>query len=238
MDMDFRGPVRNYPQQPAYREAPPQQQPQQRPPEYQDAPPQHHGRKGGKGKGFLKFLLVLILIAAAGAGAWYYRDKQAKDDAKSQAAQISDLQDQLTTARDSLAAANAKTQTDTTQTGPSEDTLKKIETAISTKKYSDIQDLMAPNISKFVYATDGDESGLRTPAKMVSELKYLDNAKAPWDFDLPEKTISGYQDSNSPEYFTAGALIGKSSNNYLVSFVFNNDGKIVGVFLSVSDKLD
>jgi hypothetical protein len=228
MDMDFRGPVRSYPQQqPAYHEAPPQQQPQQQP------EPQYHHRKSGKGKSLFKLLLVLILIAAAAAGAWYYRDKQAKDDAKSQAAQISDLQAQLSTARDNLAAANAKTQTDTTQTGPSEDTIKKVQDAVSNAKYADLKVLMGDKVNVIVAASDG--LGSRTPEQAVNDLKTLASTKD-WNFKLEAKTVATYQDGDYSIYFPAGALVGKSSDGHVVSFVFNDTGKITGIFIAASDK--
>ena len=232
MDMDFREPTRHYPQQPAYREAPPQQQPQQRPPEYNEAPPQYYGKKGGKGKGFFKFLLILILIAGAGAGAWYYRDKQAKDDAKQQAQQISDLQDQLNTARDAAAAAKSQTAT-TTQSGPSEDTLKKVEDAISSGKYTDLKVLMGDKVYVVVAASDG--LGGRTPEQAVNDLKTLASTKD-WDFKLAAKTVATYQDGDYSVYFPAGALVGKSSDGHVVSVVFNDEGKITGILMAASDK--
>ena len=230
MDMDFRGPVRNYPpQQPAYREAPP---PEQQPQQYQEASPEPY-RKGGKGKAFFKFLLVLILIAAAAGGVWYYQDKKAKDEAAKQAQQISDLQDQLNSTRDSLAAANSKTQTNTAQTGPSEETVKKVQDAISSGKYTDIKVLLSDKVNVVVAASDG--LGSRTPEQAVNDLKTLADTKD-WDFKLAAKTVATYQDGDYAVYFPVGAIVGKSSDGHVVSFVFNDAGKITGIFMASSDK--
>ena len=43
--------------------------------------------------------------------------------------------------------------------------------------------------------------------------------------------IDGYQAGDYKSYFPNGALIGKSANNYLVSFTFDSAGKISGVFM-------
>jgi hypothetical protein len=225
MDMDFRGPVRSYPQQqPAYHEAPPQQQPQQQP------EPQYHHRKSGKGKAFFKFLLVLILIAAAAGGVWYYQDKKAKDEAAKQAQQISDLQDQLNSTRDSLAAANSKTQTNTTQTGPSEETVKKVQDAIKAGKYSDIKSLIAPHVVVTLSSSDG--LGLRSPDQVVTDLKYIDGGTDPWSFEVSKEKLSAYQDGAYAAYFPSGALVGRSANGYVISVLFNDAGKITGIFMS------
>ncbi|HEX5394748.1 MAG TPA: hypothetical protein VFW52_00070 [Candidatus Saccharimonadales bacterium] len=229
MDMDFREPTRHYPQQPAYREAPPQHHQ----PQYDDSPPPQHHRKGGKGKAFFKFLLVLLLIAGAAAGAWYYRDKQAKDEAAKQAQQISDLQDQLNTARDAAAQSQKQQAQTTTTSGPSEDTVKKVKDAVSSGKFTDLKVLMGDKVNVVIAASEG--LGSRTPDQAVSDLKYLASSKD-WDFALKADVVATYQDGSYSVYFPTGALVGKSSDGHIVSFVFNDAGKITGIFMASNEK--
>lgn len=235
MDMDFRQPPRSQPPQPpqpAYHEP-------AAPEDHYDARQNQHlgHHKSGKGKAVLKFLVVIVLIAAAAGGAWYYRDKQAKDQAKSQQAQISDLQTQLNTARDQLAAANTNAQpTQTTnQTGPSDETVKKVQDSLSSGKYPDIKSQLSSKTVVIIAASEG--LGSRTPDQVVTDLKYLDKAKDPWNFKLPTETLAAYQDGDYAQYFPTGAVVGKSADGYVVSVVFNDAGKITAIFLSNSDKI-
>jgi hypothetical protein len=188
-------------------------------------PPVKSHRSGSK---WLKYLLVIVLIAAAAGGVYYWRDKEAKEDAKAKAAQISELEQQVKGLRSDLSAAQENVAA--TQSGPSEDTLKKVEEAIKAGKYSDIQNLMASKVYVIIAASEG--LGVRTPAQAVNDLKYLDGGTDPWNFALAASDVKNYQDGDYAQYFPVGSLIGKSANSYVVSFTFNNDGKIIGIFMA------
>jgi len=224
--MDIRTPER--PQSPTYGQA-------QAEPEYrQQAQPSKH--RGGKGKKFLMFLLVLILIAAAGAGAYWWRDKNAKDTAKQQAEQINSLQAQLNDVQNDLKSSQeSAAKQAANKVGPSEETLTKVENAIKAGKYSDIQSLLASKVSVIIAASEG--LGIRTPTQVVSDLKNLDSGTDPWNFELPGATIKNYQDGDYAQYFPTGALVGKSANDHVVSFVFNDSGKVTGVFIAADADL-
>lgn len=191
------------------------------------APVVHHKRGG---RGWLTFLLIIILVAA-GAAAYWWRDKDAKEEANKQTSQITDLQSQVSDLQKDLKSAqeDAKKAT-SSQAGPSEDTLKKVQDAVKSGKYADMQSLLGNKVNVILAASEG--LGSRTPAQVVTDLKYLDGGTDPWDFALPAETISSYQDGDYAQYFPVGALVGKSANNYVVSLVFNNSGKVTGIFMA------
>lgn len=211
MDMDFREPDRHPASEPAQPVA---------------ISPQ--AKSGGGGKRWLKFLLVLTLIAAAAAAAYYWRDAEAKDQSKKQSSDITELQQQVSQLQTELSAAEESATA--TQSGPSEDTLKKVQDAVKSGKYTDMQTLLADKVMVIQAASEG--MGSRTPAQALSDLKYLDGGTDPWDFALTSTVISGYQDGDYSQYFPVGALVGKSANNYVVSFVFNNSGKVSVIFMA------
>ncbi len=217
--MDFREPTTHQPQEPM-----------------RPIPPPPKTKRGGRGKGLLKLLLVLLLIAGAGAGAYYWRDKEAKDDASQQSGQTSQLQQQISKLESDLKEAEDKASAEAAaKAGPSADTLKKVQDAVKAGKYADIQNLMASKVFIIIAASEG--LGSRTPAQAVADLKYLDSGTDPWNFALATAVIDGYQDGDYAQYFPVGALVGKSANNYVVSFVFSNSGKISVIFMAANADL-
>jgi type II secretory pathway pseudopilin PulG len=212
MDMDFREPERHSVPEPTRPVA---------------ISPQT--RHDGGGMGWLKALLALVLIAAAGAGAYYYRDTEAKDQAKKHSAEVAELQQQVSNLRNDLDAAKEEAAA-TQQAGPSDETLKKVQDAVKSGKYADIQSLIADKVMVIQAASEG--LGSRTPTQAVADLKFLDGGTDPWDFALTSTVVSSYQDGDYAQYFPVGALVGKAANNYVVSFVFNNDGKVSAIFMA------
>ncbi|MEX0881723.1 MAG: hypothetical protein WDZ34_02525 [Candidatus Saccharimonadales bacterium] len=221
MDMDFREPTTHQPQEPMRPVSP--------------LPPAK-AKRGGRGKGFLKLLLVLILIAGAGAGGWYYRDTKAKDDSKILLGEISNLTTRMAALQKELDDAKAAQAAEsTTKTKPSQADLDNIEAAIKSGNTAALEQLMASKVTVILAASEG--LGERTPTQAIKDLDYLDSGTDPWNFDLPAATVDGYQAGDYKQYFPDGALVGKSANNYVVSFSFNDSGKISTIFMSNSADL-
>lgn len=214
--MDFREPESTQAHQPLASE-----------PRYEPA-----RNKSGKGKKILAWLVTLLLIAGAAAGGWYYRDLQAKDDAKVQKAEIDSLKTTNAKLKKDLADAQAPAKS---ATKPSQEDLDNIEAAVKSGNYAALEQLMQDKVTVIIAASEG--LGERTPAQAVVDIKYLDSGTDPWDFDLTAATIDSYQTGDYKQYFTDGALVGKSANDYVVSFSFNNSGKISGIFMAADADL-
>ena len=94
---------------------------------------------------------------------------------------------------------------------------------------------MASTIKVIIAASEG--IGDRTPVQAINDLKYLDSATDPWDFALNATTLSKYQSGDYKDYFKSTSIVGKSANNYVISFNFDSSGKINGIFMSVNSDL-
>lgn len=204
-------------------------QPEPSPPQPQHLPHQNEHKKGGGFKKLLLWLLFLILLAGAAAGAYYYRDMEAKDQLQQSQTQI-----------DELEAKNAKLQADlnaakedsTAAAKPSQATLDNIADAVKSGNYAALQQLMADKVKVIIAASEG--LGDRTPAQAVADVKYLDAGTDPWNFALDAATLKDYQEGDYTQYFPTDAFVGKSANNYVVSFTFDDSAKISGIFMAAN----
>ncbi|OGL37428.1 hypothetical protein A3A68_01520 [Candidatus Saccharibacteria bacterium RIFCSPLOWO2_01_FULL_48_13] len=186
-------------------------------------------KKKSTGKKIMKWLLMLLVIAAAAAAGWYYRDMQAKDDAKVYKAEIAALKAANTELKKDVTAAEVATKT------PSADDLANIKAAVESGNYAALEQMMTDPVTVILAASEG--LGERTPTQAVADLAYLDGGTDPWDFALSAATLDGYGAGGYKQYFPKTALVGKSANNYVVSFSFDNNAKIKTIFMANNDDL-
>lgn len=186
-------------------------------------------------KKWLLTLLILVLIAG-GAGAYWWRDNQAKADQAAKQTEISklendkaELESEVDELKKQLADEKSKN-TEESATTPSAETLQNIQDAITSGNTAALEGYMASTVRVIFAASEG--VGDRAPMQAVSDLAYLKGATDPWDFDLPAATLSNYASGDYAQYFPEGALVGKSANGYVISFTFDDTGKINGIFVS------
>jgi len=101
------------------------------------------------------------------------------------------------------------------------------ETAIPTKKYSDMAEYMTPTVTITKYATSC--CGLLSKAQAISELSYLSGAVGPWDFSMTNPILKKLE-SADPETFK-DIYVGTSSNNYAVGIELNDNYLITKIIL-------
>lgn len=202
-------------------------------PEAAPAPaPEQKARKHRSSPALL-ILLILIVAGLATAAGYMLRDKDAKEQIKQQQAQIDGLGQQVNKLTADLAAAQGEAADKASEPKqPGQATLDNIEAAVKSGNYAALEGLMASKVNVILAASEG--VGMRTPAQAVSDIKYLDSGNDPWDFDLSAATITDYQSGDYKQYFPATAHVGKSANNYVVSFQFDGDSKISGIFMAAS----
>jgi len=194
-----------------------------------------HVSPGGR-RPWLWMLLVVVLIAGAAYGAYWWRDKAAKKDNKQQTSEITELKQKVTKLEKDLAKQKTKPEdAETMAKAPTAEVLDNIKAAITSDNTAALEGYMASTVRVILAASEG--IGDRTPTQAISDLSYLDDATDPWNFNLPAATIDGYQAGGYKQYFPETALVGKAANGYVVSFTFNSDAKISGIFMSVSDDL-
>lgn len=195
--------------------------------------PAHTPKKSKfNGKKLLMWLVLLLVIAGAAYAGYYYRDQQAKDQQKVDQATITALEAKNAKLTKDLAAAKV---TNAVATAPSAEDLANIQAAIESGNTAALEQMMANPVTVILAASEG--LGERTPTQAVADLAYLDGGTDPWNFALAAATLSGYQTGGYAKYFPKTALVGKSANNYVVSFSFDNDGNISTIFMANSADL-
>ncbi|MBA3757834.1 hypothetical protein H0X09_03145 [Candidatus Saccharibacteria bacterium] len=195
---------------------------------------QLHEPNKKKPRRMLKLLTALLLIVAAAYGTYYWRDKEANTITKRQQSEIAALEQRVSDLRRAVAdAKNEVAQDEAAEPkAPALATLDNIEAAVKSGNYAALQGYMATKVNVIIAASGG--VGERTAAQAVTDIKYLDTGTDPWDFSLPEATLSDYRAGDYKQYFPATAFVGKSANNYLVSFNFDGDSKINGIFMAAN----
>ncbi len=175
------------------------------------------------------WLMLLILVAAAGVGAYFWRDMNAKSDRKDDQAKIANLQTQVDTLKASP-AGTADTTADTKTTLPTDAVKQSIKESITSGNTAALEGYMASTVRVIVAASEG--IGDRTPVQSISDLKYIDAATTPWNFSLDGATLAKYGSGEYKAYFSSNSVVGKSANNFVISFNFNSTGKINGIFMT------
>lgn len=195
--------------------------------------------KKPKAKKPLAILLLIVLIAGAGGGGYWWRDKDAKKAIEQKQSEITALQGQVTGLQEDLTAAKAdaaKAKKSEGATGPSQATLDNVEQSISSGNTAALEGYLADKVLVIIAASEG--VGTRTPAQAVSDVTdYIKDAKEPWDFSLPAKTIAEYSSGDYAQYFPNGALVGESADSMVISFTFNSSGKVSVIFLAADSAL-
>lgn len=183
--------------------------------------------------------LAILLLATAGTGAYLWRDSQAKKQQKDNLAKITDLQTKVTNLekqnKTPAAASSAPSSNASTSTSPSAAAIQSIKESITSDNTAALEGYMASTVKVIIAASEG--IGDRTPVQAIGDLKYLDSATDPWDFNLNATTLASYQTGDYKDYFKSNSIVGKSANNYVISFNFDSAGKINGIFMSVNADL-
>lgn len=191
---------------------------------------------------FLMSLVSLILVGAGASAGYFWRDKDAKSQAKTSQAENTSLKEKLAKSEKDLADAKKTTTTTTTTTtdtaciAPTADAKSNIEASITSGNTAALEGYMASSVKVIIAASEG--LGDRTPAQAVGDVDYLNpGGTNTWDFALPAATINAYKAGSYKQYFPTGSLVGKAADKHVVSFQFDCKGKISGVFMAASDAL-
>jgi cell division protein FtsB len=184
----------------------------------------------GRSRPLLVILMCLLLLGVGAAAGYMWRDRDAKDMDKANQAQITALQAKNAKLEKDLADAKKEAPASTEAKRPNQAALDNIKGAIVSGNTAALAGYMAPTVRVIVAASEG--IGDRTPTQAINDLKYLDGATDPWNFDLPAATLTPYQSGDYKQYFPTTAYVGKSANNYVISFQFDSNGKISGIFMT------
>ncbi len=215
----------------------------------EDAPAKEKEPKKPREKKKLLFLVLLILLLLiSGLVGWKYKsvvdDNRGlkKTEAELQL-KVEDLTKQVAAktkeADDAKAAAAVKTTatttTTTTATVPTAALKQNVTDSITSKNTAALEGYMATSVNVVFAASE--KAGPRTPTEAISDLAYISAATDPWNFALSAATLTTYKNGFYGQYFGTSTIVGKSANNYVISFHVNASNKIDVIFVSISDDL-
>jgi hypothetical protein len=199
-------------------------------------------------------LTVLILLALILIGAFVYLywrlDKTSRDqDARSQSTitalhkKVSLLEKDLAKCRSILADNDTSTSTETsttppTCTQPSASVVENVKASITSGNTAALGGYMEASVNVILAATEGIGPSTHDQAiAAISNFITSDNNSWDYDFSLPAATLDSYGSGDYSAYFPDGAVVGKASNDRVISFVFGCDGKIKTVFMSIASDI-
>lgn len=193
--------------------------------------PQPDAKRPKSKKPLIYLFLALLLVAGIGYGGYWYYSSQTKKE-KEARAQIDSLASDKTKPQKELDDAKKDANTSTVASNQTTNSkLAAIKDAISSKNTAALEQLMANKVMVLIAASGG--VGERTPVQAIKDLEYItNNATAPWDFNLSADTLGSYRAKAYGQYFPIGSASGKSANKYVISFLFNDEGKIVAIFMA------
>lgn len=194
--------------------------------------------KPQQGFGAIEAILILVILAILGFVGWYvYHSKNNANSAYNKAASLSTASK---AAKKAPAPATTKKET-SAAAAPAKvtisDSLKEnTAAAIETQNTAALEGYMAASVTVVIAASE--KGGAETAAQAVKDLDYLNSGTSPWDFKLPDATLTSFRSGFYGKYFGADAtIVGQSANKYVVSFGVNTSGKIDTVFMAASADL-
>ncbi|MBI2051807.1 hypothetical protein HYT33_03545 [Candidatus Roizmanbacteria bacterium] len=106
--------------------------------------------------------------------------------------------------------------------------------AVTSKNYAALEGYMVEKPSVILASTEC--CGPMTKAEAVEQMKYLNNATPPWNFDDTNPTIQELRSKNA-SFAPPDSIVGISANEYVVVFILNSENKVSGINMAVSYKL-
>jgi hypothetical protein len=186
--------------------------------------------KKSRAKISIIILIILLLAAIAGSGWLFWQNNQQNAQFNKER---SDLQARISELNSKITAPSS----DSTTSEPCcngtvpQSTKDAIRTAITSHDYGPLESLMASSVRSVVAASEYGPTV--TPAQAIVDLRRLNDAAAPWDFNLPTATIDDYKASEYKDYFKATSFVARSADGMVVSINFDDCGKINGIFISI-----
>lgn len=180
-----------------------------------------------RAKNVKRVMAALILLAFGVAGGYMWRDKEAGNLDKLRTDEISSLQQKNAKLENDIAEAKS---TIVGSKAPSAAAQENIKDAIKSGNTAALEGYMSSSVNVILAASEA--YGAQTPTQAIKDLEYLDDATDPWDFDLPAATLDSYQAGDYKQYFPATALVGKSADDFVISFQFDSSAKISGIFMT------
>ncbi|KKQ96867.1 MAG: hypothetical protein UT56_C0001G0025 [Candidatus Levybacteria bacterium GW2011_GWB1_39_7] len=138
-----------------------------------------------------------------------------------------------TTTQEQVNSTPAPTQEQTGDFVNPSATIENIKASVESKNYAALEGYMTDKVSVILYATEC--CGLILRQEAISQMAYLNNGKAPWDFSYPNPIQTKLEIADPANF--KGNVIGTASNGTTVSFHLNDKFLIDRVFMVIDYKL-
>lgn len=179
-------------------------------------------------------LFSLLFLVLGAAGGYYYANSQAQAELDQKAEELAKVEAEKAKLTNELADAKKASEKSTTVVSKevSQEQLDNIIDSVGSGNYSALKSYLADPVKVVIAASEFGKD--RTPTEAIADLKYLDSATDPWNFDLPATELTEYKNGDYKQYFPTKALVGKSKDGKVVVFGFNSDAKINLIFMASS----
>lgn len=183
-----------------------------------------------------KIVLVvagLVTVVALALAAWLFIKNNDLED-KNRTLET-EKQSQEKTPKSESTETKADSTKPTTQSASklmlSESQKENIKAALDTMNTQPLESYMDSRVEVIVAASGGQPPMSSRDATM--SLDYFSSAAAPWEFSEGPS----YESSEYKQYFSDSTYVGKSVSGQVVSFHFNDAGKIDRIFMAIDESL-
>lgn len=194
-------------------------------------------KKSSIGKTILLIIIALVLMSGSALGAFYLRDSQAAKIEKQQSDDIANYKKTIAAFEEQTMSTINSTDTNNpelcAEVAPDITAVENIKASITSGNTAALEGYMASGVNVILAASEA--SGVQAPAQAISRVSdFISSDINSWDYDfsLPSTTTNTYKQGSYSQYFTDSSLVGKATNEKLISFSFNCLGKIDTVFLA------
>lgn len=193
-------------------------------------------------KKYLKTIGLLIVVAVLIFGAGYFgyslRSQSADTEISKKKTEIANLTKRISDLQKELNKVDEKKTfgisscTSISNNNISASKIENIKASITSKNTAALEGYMADTVCFVIAASDG--IGDISAANAIKNLtNYIENTNG-WKFTPTTLELNSYKAGNYADFFVDGAIIGKSSDDNVLLFSFNDDGKINIIFWSSS----
>jgi hypothetical protein len=193
-------------------------------------------------KHIISGIIILILMIGSTAGAYFWRDNQAAESEKQQTNNIASYQKTIATLEKQIADTTSgvpdNSPTPCAEIAPDATTVENIQLSITSGNTAALEGYMASSVNVILAASEA--YGAQTPTQAISDIsQFISDDINSWDynFTLPAATLNTYKASGYAQYFATTSIVGKATNEKVISFSFDCLGKIDTVFLSSDENL-
>ncbi len=189
----------------------------------------------------LVLILTIIVVAILGGLAFWWRDRLASEYEAKLSARIDSLSSEIVALGKQLNDEKAKNvdsaddeDSDTNDCAPilpSDSAIENIKASITVGNTQPLEGYMASSVNVILAATEA--YGMQTPTQASLDVADFlpDPTVTTWDFDLPALVLSSYGSGGYGAFFSNNSLVGKSSDNKVISILFDCEGKINTIFM-------